>query len=102
MGVLSHHGARQLLNTEWSVSNEDCCVPLSVPGDVHSALLLAKVIEDPYWRDNETKLDWVHEAIWVAEREFELSIPSGHSRLTFESIDCVADGSGVGILMFQN
>jgi hypothetical protein len=30
---------------------------LNVPGDVHSSLLRAGVITDPYWRDTEVSLD---------------------------------------------
>ena len=35
---------------------------IDFPGDVHSALLAAGLIADPYWRDREVSLDWIHES----------------------------------------
>lgn len=47
-------------------------IPVEVPGDVHSALLAAERIPDPYWGDNEKRVQWVGEREWVYEREFEV------------------------------
>ncbi len=44
-----------------------------LPGDVHSALLEAGIIEDPYYGDNETKVQWVSEKDWIFKRTFEIS-----------------------------
>ncbi len=46
-------------------------IPVEVPGDVHSALLAAGRIPDPYWGDNEKRVQWVGEREWVYERDFE-------------------------------
>jgi len=81
------------LNDGWSLSRVggEESATLDVPGDVHSALLRAGVIGDPYWRDTETDLDWIHESEWIAQREFELETAS-HERyvLTLENVDCLA------------
>ena len=37
------------LDIGWVVSNGDYSAALTVPGDVHSALLVADKIADPYW-----------------------------------------------------
>ncbi|ASJ75102.1 Exo-beta-D-glucosaminidase [Granulosicoccus antarcticus IMCC3135] len=59
---------------------------------MHSALLTAGKIEDPYWRDTETSLDWVHECEWLAETSFCLDeLQPGLWTLTFDSIDCMAE-----------
>ncbi|MBB4120916.1 beta-mannosidase [Martelella radicis] len=82
------------LNDGWTATCEvaDVSVGLSVPGDVHSALLAAGRIENPYWRDNETKTDWVHRSGWTARRSFNLDrLEQGHFSLRFESVDCLAD-----------
>lgn len=80
------------LNTGWVVSNGDYSAALAVPGDVHSALLAEDKIPDPYWRDTETMLDWVHESEWIAETRFHLEeLQSGFWTLTFDSIDCMAE-----------
>ena len=35
-----------------------------VPGDVHLDLLRNKLIPDPYYRENEAKLQWIENASW--------------------------------------
>jgi beta-mannosidase len=46
-----------------------------VPGCVHTALLAAGRIEDPFFRDNEDRLQWITEAGWVYRRDFD--VPAG-------------------------
>lgn len=60
------------LSDGWNVTDGRHSVALPVPGDVHSALLEAGIISDPYWRDRETTLDWVHETEWTATKCFDL------------------------------
>jgi len=60
----------------WSVRQVDgnaAAIEMRVPGDVHTALLKAGRIPDPYFGRNEDKVQWVGEAEWVAQREFEVS-----------------------------
>lgn len=93
------------LGAGWTVSRigGDEKVAMDFPGDIHSALLGAGVIEDPYWRDREVSLDWVHESEWLAEREFVLpKLSSGRQILTLRDVDCHAvvtlNGHDVGQL----
>ncbi|MFK7992613.1 MAG: glycoside hydrolase family 2 protein [Granulosicoccus sp.] len=67
-------------------------VPFDVPGDVHSALLAAKLIDEPYYRDNEFVVDWVNQTAWVLTRQFEFDVVSSghHAVLTIDNIDCIA------------
>lgn len=44
--------------------------PMAVPGDVHSALLAAGIIPDPYVGRNEGGVRWVAEVDWAMERTF--------------------------------
>ncbi|MFC0530099.1 glycoside hydrolase family 2 protein [Phytohabitans kaempferiae] len=46
-------------------------VPAAVPGCVHTDLLAAGRIPDPYLDDNETALGWIGHADWVYETAFE-------------------------------
>ena len=60
----------------WSVRQADGdreALPMQIPGDVHSALLAAKRIPDPYFGRNEMEVQWVGEKDWLVEREFEVS-----------------------------
>lgn len=64
---------------------------IDFPGDVHSALLAAGLIEDPYMRDREPDLDWVHESEWLVERSFDLPRRvTGRHTLTLDRVDCHA------------
>ena len=81
------------LNQAWLLT---CLSKLDIPAlsidfphDVHSALLDAELIVDPYWRDTETSLDWVHESEWLAENIFYLdTLTEDHYTLSFEGVDC--------------
>ncbi|MEP3436101.1 MAG: glycoside hydrolase family 2 protein [Hoeflea sp.] len=80
------------LSQGWTVTNGGHSVALQVPSDIHSALLAAGIITDPYWRDTEVSLDWVHESEWTATKRFDLAdTPDGYWTLSFDGIDCVAD-----------
>jgi len=39
-------------------------LPAQVPGQVHLDLLRHRLIPDPFYRDNEAKLQWISEAAW--------------------------------------
>ncbi len=46
--------------------------PLALPGDVHSALLAAGLIPDPFVGLNEEQVQWVGERDWVATRTVQV------------------------------
>ena len=48
-------------------------IPAVIPGDNISALLAAKKIPDPYWADNEIRLQWIGRTDWVYERQIHIS-----------------------------
>ncbi|MGB1147017.1 MAG: glycoside hydrolase family 2 protein, partial [Alphaproteobacteria bacterium] len=61
------------LNGSWQLGFEPQAVPCQLPGDVHSALLSAGTIPDPYFASNEDAVRWVMEREWVLSRTFVLS-----------------------------
>ena len=66
-------------------------VPATVPGCVHTDLLAAGLIPDPYLDRNEQKVTWIGESDWEYRTTFSWS-PDGHHRhdLVFEGLDTVA------------
>ena len=46
-------------------------IPATVPGCVHTDLLAAGEIENPFHRDNEERVQWVGETDWIYERSFD-------------------------------
>ena len=68
-------------------------MPATVPGDVHLDLLANKKIPDPFYRDNESKLQWIQDESWEYRLSFDVA-PSVMSRanvdLVFDGLDAVA------------
>jgi beta-mannosidase len=65
---------------------------ISLPGDVHTALLAAGDIPDPYFGENEQAVMWVHDTPWTMERRFTATKAEidGYLTLTLDNIDCIA------------
>ncbi len=64
----------------------DLDLPATVPGCVHTDLLAAGLIEDPYRDDNETRLGWIGRTDWRYRTTVDWA-PDGHER-----VDLVCDG----------
>ncbi len=65
---------------------------IALPGDVHTALLSAGDIPDPYFGANEQTVMWVHAVPWTMERRFIATQEDigGYLTLTLENVDCIA------------
>jgi beta-mannosidase len=77
---------RQSTNLEGTAHSQ--WLPAKVPGEVPLDLLRNKLIHDPYYRDNETKLQWIENADW----EYRTTIPVSAELLHRRNIDLVFDG----------
>lgn len=67
---------------------------ISVPGDVHSALLSAGRIPDPYFGTNECLTTWVGNQDWVVEWDFDLTSEQLRKKrlsLRLEDVDTLCD-----------
>lgn len=69
-----------------------------VPGDVHLDLLANKKIDDPFYRDNETKLQWVEKVGWDYALDFD--VPAG--LMGKRNVDLVFDGLDGACQIFLN
>jgi beta-mannosidase len=68
--------------------------PAEVPGCVHLDLLHNKLIPDPFYRDNEAKLQWIENADWEYRSTIDATTAMlGHRRieLVFEGLDTYAE-----------
>jgi beta-mannosidase len=76
----------------WEIKSADGKhkAPYVVPGDVHSSLIAAGVIPDPYIGRNEYDVRWVAEQDWIATREFEWD-GDGQWNLDIDYLDTVAE-----------
>lgn len=67
--------------------------PASVPVSVHTALLKNKMIEDPFYRDNEEKLQWIEKEDWEFQCVFEADeavLQKRHIEMVFKGLDTYA------------
>lgn len=75
-------------------AEEDGWMPATVPGDVHLDLLANKKIPDPFYRDNESKLQWIENASWEYRLHFTPSaelLNRGNIDLVFDGLDAAAE-----------
>lgn len=83
------------LNGEWQLSKpgQESPIPATVPGCVHTALLAADQIPDPYYRENELKLFWIGETDWIYRRRFDVDpalLGEEHVLLRCKGLDTLA------------
>ncbi|MBK9050302.1 MAG: glycoside hydrolase family 2 protein [Chloroflexi bacterium] len=65
------------LNGQWQVKQatqaDEAWLAATVPGCVHTDLLAAAAIPDPFYRDNEHQVMWIGEVDWVYRRTFTVA-----------------------------
>jgi beta-mannosidase len=67
--------------------------PAEVPGTVHQDLLRNGLIPDPFYRDNELKVQWVENADWEYRLQFEVPptlAAKSRVELVFDGLDTFA------------
>ncbi len=90
IGLNSGWTFRQVGKEEWHKA--------SVPGSVHTDLLANKLIEDPFYRDNEPKLQWVGKTDWEYRTTFD--VPA--ALLARRNVELVFDGLDTYAAVFLN
>ncbi|GAA3724821.1 glycoside hydrolase family 2 protein [Streptomyces tremellae] len=80
------------LHEGWTLRHEGRALPAEVPGCVHTDLLAAGAIPDPFLSANETAVEWVGRRDWV----YDTVLPAratAHERtdLVFDGLDTVAE-----------
>ncbi len=83
-----------LTGTNWVVSNQTIEVAATVPGTVHTALLAAKVIDEPYWSFGDITMRNITYQSWTFTRNFSLESHFLHLysfQLHFDQVDTVSN-----------
>lgn len=85
-----------LLHTNWQFKQQgaNTWYKATVPGTVHTDLLENKLIPEPFYRDNETNLQWIADKNWDYKTQFDVSqnfksFPK--VLIQFEGLDTYAD-----------
>ncbi len=90
---------------KWTLRQEDKqgTIPASIPGSTYTNLLAAGTIPDPFYRENNGKVQWVAEKAWLFERDFEVADDlrkKEHVELVCHGLDTLAtievNGRSVG------
>jgi len=81
--------------------------PAEVPGCVQTDLLRNKIIPEPFYRDNEKKLQWIGQEDWQYQTSFDVSaatLARKHIELVFHGLDTYATVflNGQGVLRAEN
>ena len=84
------------LGDGWILRHEADALPAAVPGCVHTDLMAAGVVPDPFLALNETEVAWVGRRDWTYERELRGSSAQEQSDLVFDGLDTVAEISSTG------
>ncbi len=82
-------------------------IPATVPGTVHTDLLAAGRIPDPFLGDPEKRLQWIEDADWTYRTHFDVDarmLGRDHVELVFDGLDTYADVSvnGTKVLSADN
>lgn len=67
--------------------------PVRVPGDVHTTLMEAGMIENPAYAYNDAKCGWVEKRVWIYRTVFDAPpsfLEQEHQELLFEGLDTYA------------
>ena len=83
------------LGGEWDLQQQGTPekIPAAVPGCVHTDLLNAKKIDDPFYADNEQHLMWIADKGWVYSRTFSVDrefLKADEIRLVCNGLDTLA------------
>ena len=86
----------QLLTAGWRFhqSGKNGWLPAAVPGSVHTDLLAAGQIQDPLYRDNELRQQWIGKVDWEYETTFTVTpemLRRTNLELLFKGLDTYAD-----------
>jgi len=75
-----------------------------VPGCNHTDLLAHGMIDDPFWRLNETDLQWIDKVDWEYEMEFQVesfTLERDRVSVHFQGLDTYADVRVNGVLVLS-
>ncbi len=84
------------VHTGWQFreAGKDTWHSATVPGCVHTDLLNNKLIEDPFYRDNEQRLQWIGKTDWEYQTTFNVTpeiLARNNIELVFEGLDTYAN-----------
>ncbi|MVO09058.1 glycoside hydrolase family 2 protein [Flavobacterium sp. TP390] len=98
--LIGQNFERSLCNENWKFKQVDKTnwLNATVPGTVHTDLLVNQVIADPFLETNEKEVQWIEKKDWEYKTSFTLSKSEFH----FKNIDLQFDGLDTYASVFLN
>ena len=61
--IIDKSNSTRQIDENWvlHMAEKDTSFPVNIPSNVHSDLFHHQLIEDPFWENNELKLQWIEE-----------------------------------------
>lgn len=97
-GILETSTIQISLNDKWLVTSENNSIQFTtnIPNEVHSDLYKNRIMEHPFFGDNEKNTQWIAKRNWVYEKEFDVDssfLLKENQELVFEGIDTYSEVS---------
>ena len=94
--LFSQSSEISLSHYQWNFRKKGDVVwlPATVPGAVHTDLFKNKKIPDPFYGDNEKKLQWIEEEDWNYQTSFNVTqeeLSNQHVELRFDGLDTYSE-----------
>lgn len=94
--IVAYTQQKLFLNKDWKFSQArtENWFSATVPGSVHQDLIANKIIEDPFYFDNELKQYWIEKTDWEYETTFNVStdvLKNNRVNIVFEGLDTYAE-----------
>lgn len=82
------------LNSNWQFNYNNTWYSTSVPNSIHTDLLEHRLIANPFYRDNESHLQWIGQRDWQYKTEFDADtslLKKQNVQLILRGLDTYAD-----------
>ncbi len=94
-GFVFSQNSEMILSSKWQFKQKgkQSWNSAKVPGCIHTDLLNNKLIEDPFYSDNEKKLQWIENEDWEYKTDFEIdtkTLKNKRVELHFDGLDTYA------------
>lgn len=85
-----NHNSSKVLIGKRLISSKQ--FPATIPGTIHTDVLNNKLIDDPFYSDNELKMGWISECDWLYQTKFDFNGSiKNNVDLVFEGLDTISE-----------
>lgn len=95
-GIIEMPVKEIFIDKNWSIKTENDSIRIvtDIPNEIHLDLYNNKVIEHPFFGDNEKRVQWVADKNWIYEKDFDVDssfLSNENLELVFSGIDTYSE-----------